>query len=178
MEERAAIYLSKVSEGLVRGDELFSSVSRDYFIINLCHAESTYLLKDFSGQQPGWSPYHCFHHIRMVPVPISARNSHSSRILCALLSVVVKYAPRLLPRNSLVARSDSIDPHAGTLLLKRSSEFDPHNPKFIVFAVLIPVLVLMSGLFAGLTLGYMSLDETQLNVLSISGTPYVIHFVV
>ncbi len=28
-------------------------------------------------------------------------------------------------------------------------------------------------MFAGLTLGYMSLDETQLNVLSISGTLYV-----
>ncbi|KZT30314.1 DUF21-domain-containing protein [Neolentinus lepideus HHB14362 ss-1] len=41
----------------------------------------------------------------------------------------------------------------------------------IAFAILIPVLVLLSGLFAGLTLGYMSLDETQLNVLSISGTP-------
>jgi hypothetical protein len=38
--------------------------------------------------------------------------------------------------------------------------------------VLIPILVLLSGLFAGLTLGYMSLDETQLNVLSISGTAY------
>ncbi|KAI0329228.1 DUF21-domain-containing protein [Cubamyces sp. BRFM 1775] len=43
--------------------------------------------------------------------------------------------------------------------------------EFIVFACLIPVLVLLSGLFAGLTLGYMSLDETQLHVLSISGTP-------
>ena len=43
--------------------------------------------------------------------------------------------------------------------------------KRITFIVLIPVLVLLSGLFAGLTLGYMSLDETQLHVLSISGTP-------
>jgi hypothetical protein len=51
-----------------------------------------------------------------------------------------------------------------------------HNGQFIVFATLIPVLVLLSGLFAGLTLGYMSLDETQLNVLSISGTLYVISF--
>ena len=41
----------------------------------------------------------------------------------------------------------------------------------IVFGCLIPVLVILSGVFAGLTLGYMSLDETQLNVLSISGTP-------
>lgn len=43
--------------------------------------------------------------------------------------------------------------------------------KKIVFGCLIPVLVILSGVFAGLTLGYMSLDETQLNVLSISGTP-------
>ncbi|KAJ6495606.1 hypothetical protein C8R47DRAFT_939128, partial [Mycena vitilis] len=48
----------------------------------------------------------------------------------------------------------------------------PHSkPKSIVFVVLIPVLVLLSGVFAGLTLGYMSLDETQLNVLCLSGTP-------
>ena len=40
-----------------------------------------------------------------------------------------------------------------------------------IFGCLIPVLVILSGVFAGLTLGYMSLDETQLNVLSISGTP-------
>jgi metal transporter CNNM len=42
----------------------------------------------------------------------------------------------------------------------------------IAYAILIPILVLLSGLFAGLTLGYMSLDQTQLNVLSVSGTPY------
>ena len=48
---------------------------------------------------------------------------------------------------------------------------DHHSPEFVVFACLIPILVLLSGVFAGLTLGYMSLDETQLNVLSISGTP-------
>ena len=43
--------------------------------------------------------------------------------------------------------------------------------KKIIFGCLIPILVILSGIFAGLTLGYMSLDETQLNVLSISGTP-------
>lgn len=43
--------------------------------------------------------------------------------------------------------------------------------KRIVFGILIPVLVLLSGVFAGLMLGYMSLDETQLHVLSQSGTP-------
>ena len=54
------------------------------------------------------------------------------------------------------------------------AKFDPHDKTSIIYACLIPVLVLLSGLFAGLTLGYMSLDTTQLNVLSISGTPYVI----
>ncbi|KAJ7594764.1 hypothetical protein C8J56DRAFT_855249 [Mycena floridula] len=50
-------------------------------------------------------------------------------------------------------------------------KFDPNSTADIVFACLIPVLVLLSGLFAGLTLGYMSLDQTQLSVLALSGTP-------
>ncbi|KAE8272110.1 hypothetical protein A4X09_0g212 [Tilletia walkeri] len=41
----------------------------------------------------------------------------------------------------------------------------------VAFGVLMPVLVLLSGLFAGLTLGYMSLDETQLQVLAAQGSP-------
>ncbi|KAF7321454.1 CNNM transmembrane domain-containing protein [Mycena kentingensis (nom. inval.)] len=57
------------------------------------------------------------------------------------------------------------------VLAKREEKFDPHSTTDIVFAVLIPVLVLLSGLFAGLTLGYMSLDQTQLSVLALSGTP-------
>ncbi|OCF34400.1 hypothetical protein I316_03914 [Kwoniella heveanensis BCC8398] len=40
----------------------------------------------------------------------------------------------------------------------------------IVEACMIPVLVALSGMFAGLTLGYFSVDPTQLQVLSISGT--------
>nr|GAT57744.1 predicted protein [Mycena chlorophos] len=56
------------------------------------------------------------------------------------------------------------------VLAKRDDKFDPHSTRDIVFAVLIPVLVLLSGLFAGLTLGYMTLDQTQLNVLAVSGT--------
>lgn len=39
------------------------------------------------------------------------------------------------------------------------------------YAVLIPVLVILSGIFAGLTLGYMSLDGTQLQVLTAQGSP-------
>ena len=49
-----------------------------------------------------------------------------------------------------------------------------HNGAFVAGAVLMPILVILSGIFAGLTLGYMSLDETQLHVLSISGTPCVV----
>ncbi|KAG0147737.1 hypothetical protein CROQUDRAFT_76239 [Cronartium quercuum f. sp. fusiforme G11] len=46
-----------------------------------------------------------------------------------------------------------------------------HGTGFDIQAALIPVLVLLSGMFAGLTLGYMSLDSTQLCVLARSGTP-------
>ncbi|KAL1943716.1 hypothetical protein VTO73DRAFT_4161 [Trametes versicolor] len=80
----------------------------------------------------------------------------SSRLLSNLASAISQYVPR----------STSLGAHA------RRDIHDPdERPQFIAFAILIPILVLLSGLFAGLTLGYMSLDETQLNVLSISGTP-------
>ncbi|TFK35823.1 hypothetical protein BDQ12DRAFT_687625 [Crucibulum laeve] len=105
----------------------------------------------------------------MITVPLSARYSHSSRLLYPLASLASQYVPRIL-RHGTPATSENGSGNAFALA-KRDSEFDPHKPKFIVFAVLIPILVLMSGVFAGLTLGYMSLDETQLNVLSISGTP-------
>ncbi|KAF8530139.1 hypothetical protein BU17DRAFT_22833, partial [Hysterangium stoloniferum] len=58
----------------------------------------------------------------------------------------------------------------GNSLHRLSKRAEKHDTLFIVAAVLIPVLVLFSGVFAGLTLGYMSLDETQLNVLATSGT--------
>ncbi|KAJ7078866.1 hypothetical protein B0H15DRAFT_1000258 [Mycena belliarum] len=96
----------------------------------------------------------------MAPVrPTRSLGPHTSQLIYTLFSLV---ASKLNPFSS------SSSNHA---LTKRASEFDPHQPRFIAFAVLIPVLVLMSGVFAGLTLGYMSLDETQLNVLSLSGTP-------
>ncbi|KAJ7726386.1 hypothetical protein B0H16DRAFT_1677398 [Mycena metata] len=101
----------------------------------------------------------------MTPVPRFSR--HSSRLVYSLFSVASQYVPRLLR----LAHSNVATVEGGTTLSKRDDKFDPHNTTSIVFAVLIPVLVLLSGLFAGLTLGYMSLDETQLNVLSISGTP-------
>ena len=55
------------------------------------------------------------------------------------------------------------------VLSKRATE--GHGAFHIVSIVLIPTLVILSGVFAGLTLGYMSLDETQLSVLASSGTP-------
>ncbi|KAF9005221.1 hypothetical protein BDQ17DRAFT_1354066 [Cyathus striatus] len=105
----------------------------------------------------------------MVPVPLAARHSRSSRLIYATLSLVTHYVSRFLYEGT-----DPNEPGITAGLhsfAKRKTEFDPHKPRFVVFAVLIPILVLMSGLFAGLTLGYMSLDETQLHVLSISGTP-------
>ncbi|KAJ8075770.1 hypothetical protein PM082_021400 [Marasmius tenuissimus] len=96
------------------------------------------------------------------PLTYSAR---SSRLLYTLLSVTSQHALQLLRPST----PDGLN--VVSHLSKRDEHFDPHNTSHIVFACLIPALVLLSGLFAGLTLGYMSLDETQLNVLSISGTP-------
>jgi metal transporter CNNM len=98
----------------------------------------------------------------MVPVPTSLRHAHSSRLLYTFLTLSAQHVQRLLRRDGATL----VNPHE-----RRTTRFDPHTPKEIVFVILIPVLVLLSGVFAGLTLGYMSLDETQLNVLSISGTP-------
>lgn len=52
-----------------------------------------------------------------------------------------------------------------------SAHYSQHGIGFDIQAVLIPILVCLSGIFAGLTLGYMSLDSTQLCVLAKSGTP-------
>ena len=90
----------------------------------------------------------------MVPTSLHYR---SPKLLLTLASVASHYVPSLhslLPPERKFVKRDQ-----------------PHDGKFIAFACLIPIFVLLSGLFAGLTLGYMSLDETQLNVLSISGTP-------
>ncbi|CAO1630946.1 unnamed protein product [Jaminaea pallidilutea] len=51
-----------------------------------------------------------------------------------------------------------------------SEESDLAPGQKAAYAILVPILVVLSGLFAGLTLGYMSLDETQLQVLSTTGT--------
>lgn len=106
---------------------------------------------------------------RMVPTPL--HSPRSSRLILTLLSLLSQHVPNITRNLSLSGDTSN----NATLLhtyAKRATS-DPGSPEFIVFACLIPVLVLLSGVFAGLTLGYMSLDETQLNVLSISGTPSV-----
>ena len=103
---------------------------------------------------------------RMVPTPLHSQPS--SRFIATLLSVLSQHVPTIVRR--LGGTND--DPTILHAYARRATS-DTRNPQFIVYACLIPVLVLLSGIFAGLTLGYMSLDETQLNVLSISGTPSV-----
>ncbi|KAG6841651.1 hypothetical protein C0991_008636 [Blastosporella zonata] len=100
----------------------------------------------------------------MVPAPLSARNAHphTTKLLYTLLSLGSQHVSRFIR---------GADTQIVRVLTKRAKDsFDPHNLRDRVFAALIPILVLLSGVFAGLTLGYMSLDETQLSVLSISGT--------
>ncbi|KAI9570083.1 hypothetical protein HD554DRAFT_2086717 [Boletus coccyginus] len=99
----------------------------------------------------------------MVPTPL--HSPRSSRLIATLLPLLSQYVPNIARRLGWAS-----DPTILHTYAKRASS-DTGSPEFIAFACLIPVLVLLSGVFAGLTLGYMSLDETQLNVLSISGTP-------
>lgn len=96
----------------------------------------------------------------MVPPPLRAFSSPSSSLLFSLLATASQHVP-------------SFSNRARAHFAKRADHDGLSNGEFIAFACLIPILVVLSGLFAGLTLGYMSLDETQLHVLSISGTPSV-----
>ena len=100
-------------------------------------------------------------------VPTLLHSANSPRLLLTVASVASQHVPNLSHRV-LRAFGDHSE-LTGNAFVKRDSSDD--HTTHIVFACLIPFLVLLSGVFAGLTLGYMSLDETQLNVLSISGTP-------
>ena len=102
----------------------------------------------------------------MVPAPVNSP-ARPTRLLSTLATVIVQYAPKLF--RTLIGNSAATDHSSHVSTFHKRAE--AHGGKKIAFAILIPVLVLLSGLFAGLTLGYMSLDETQLHVLSISGTP-------
>ena len=104
-------------------------------------------------------------------VPPDLNNSPFSLLPRLLVSLTTNYV-HSLPNTSSEPCTAGGGGGGVTHTLARRDIHDPdHHPQFIIFSCLIPVLVLLSGLFAGLTLGYMSLDETQLNVLSVSGTP-------
>ena len=106
-------------------------------------------------------------------VPALLHLSKSPRLLLTVASVASQHVPNLSSRitNAALGLSGALAKRDNTTDGGSSDSNEKHDPAHIVFACLIPVLVLLSGVFAGLTLGYMSLDETQLNVLSISGTP-------
>lgn len=74
------------------------------------------------------------------------------------------YSSPAQPRSSfsLLGKRDSI-------LRKREVQHRSEGVT-IGYAFIIIILVLLSGVFAGLTLGYMSLDETQLQVLMTTGS--------
>jgi metal transporter CNNM len=98
----------------------------------------------------------------MVPPPLISPTSISSPsfflFLAPAISQHVPNLPGLFNAHQLTKRDNT-----------------KHDGAFIAGIVLMPILVVLSGIFAGLTLGYMSLDETQLHVLSISGTPSVVY---
>ena len=106
---------------------------------------------------------------RMVPPVLPVPSIPSSGLLLALASAALHHVPPL--RNPLP--DDRLGPGEGAAhaFVRRDIHDPDQRAVFVIYSCLIPILVLLSGLFAGLTLGYMSLDETQLNVLSVSGTP-------
>lgn len=53
---------------------------------------------------------------------------------------------------------------------KRDSEIKPNNGQFAIYVILSAVLILLGGIFAGLTIGIMNQDEIYLQVLTTSGT--------
>ena len=97
----------------------------------------------------------------VLPPLISSTSISSPSFFLSLAATISQHVPNLLDLSDT------------RQLAKRSHP--KHDAAFVVGVILMPILVILSGIFAGLTLGYMSLDETQLHVLSISGTPSVIY---
>jgi|SRR5712671_6979861 len=98
----------------------------------------------------------------VLPHPLISSITSPSLFL-SLAASISQHVPILPDRSS-------------TQQLAKRDGHEHHGGAFIAGVILMPVLVILSGIFAGLTLGYMSLDETQLHVLSISGTPCVVSY--
>jgi metal transporter CNNM len=77
--------------------------------------------------------------------PAYALPRHTTSLATAL-QLGLRHVPRLLGLTN-----EGVGATARRILAKR--EVESGSPEFIVFACLIPILVLLSGLFAGLTLG-------------------------
>ena len=124
----------------------------------------------------------------------ASRNSHVRRVkksavhaLFTLLLLLITCLPQaahasVLPQHDAFLKSTAsstvegqltrvfsrAEPAASTC---RCGEAPLSSGQKAAYGILVPILILLSGLFAGLTLGYMSLDETQLQVLAAQGTP-------
>ena len=105
----------------------------------------------------------------MVPAPRNARTT--ARPSTSLSAGTAKLLYAFFSLSAHLRNSGSAVPVFGKRATASECDTEPPHHHNKALGVLIPVLVLLSGLFAGLTLGYMSLDETQLSVLCISGTP-------
>ncbi|BGP32530.1 hypothetical protein JCM10296v2_004311 [Rhodotorula toruloides] len=117
----------------------------------------------------------------------SRRHSHLLRTvavtLCFFAVLYILPTASAASTERVAAPSSSIPTsvlHSLASLTKRQSEAvastcackapEKRGAAFAVKAAFIPILVVLSGITAGLTLGYMSLDTTQLNVLAKTGT--------
>ncbi|GAA5907042.1 hypothetical protein JCM5296_006575 [Sporobolomyces johnsonii] len=120
---------------------------------------------------------------RYPPSPFLTRRSSLPRflslaalLLCLLSTLTTAHAQPTttvqigLPFSQGAGPWKEASATASTCACKPSSEGTKHDTTFAVEAAFIPVLVILSGVTAGLTLGYMSLDGTQLQVLAKTGT--------
>lgn len=82
-------------------------------------------------------------------------------------TTATEYFPFNVP---MLKRNTPVQNPNGTVDKEKLCETKISEGERAAFGVLIPILVILSGIFAGLTLGYMSLDETQLLVLMKQGT--------
>jgi metal transporter CNNM len=85
----------------------------------------------------------------MPPTVHISTTRHTSHLAVTLLGVLSNHVPTLLDSLGFHRRAEGSSLHR---LAKRAEE--AHGKEKIIYAILIPVLVLLSGLFAGLTLGY------------------------
>ncbi|KAK9477874.1 hypothetical protein V1514DRAFT_332738 [Lipomyces japonicus] len=105
--------------------------------------------------------------------PVLASRSYSPVLIktCLLLSGYLPqiYSHPLFPgnrgRRGLLPRDDDDDDDDD------DDEYDIHGAKFWVFMSISITLVLLGGVFAGLTLGLMGQDEVYLQVIEQSGNP-------